>query len=404
MNPVELFLEKATAPGPERQLPGAVLLAANKDGIIYSKCFGTHSVDPTSPKASKPLSIDTPMWIASCNKVMTAVAALQCVEKGLLHLDEDISSVLPEWKDPQVIVGFDEATGEPKLRKAEGRITLRMLLTHQSGLGYQFLNPEIDKYVAYHKPQSAHIRHKYLWPLVFEPSTSWTYGVGVDWAGQMIERVNGGQSLDAYMQEYICKPLGMSSTTFRPSEIPGFSARCADMTNRSADGTLSTTSVEALRGPVGDDEGGGGLYSSPADYIKFLTALLKNDGTLVNPASMDLLFTPCLTEAGAKALQHIMSSRFAGDAEPDATLTGGVIAPTEVDYALGGLVTTADVPGGRKAGSMSWGGLPNLSWVVDPKSDIALLYSSQLLPTGDVTTRTLFKGFEAMMYTSKSQT
>jgi len=138
----------------------------------------------------------------------------------------------------------------------------------------------------------------------------------------MIERVNGGQSLDAYMQEHICKPLGMSSTTFRPSEIPGFSARLADMTNRGSDGTLSTISVEALRGPVGDDEGGGGLYSSPADYIKFLTALLRNDGTLVSPASMDLLFTPCLTEPGAKALQHIMSSRFSGDAEPDATLTG----------------------------------------------------------------------------------
>lgn len=245
-------------------------------------------------------------------------------------------------------------------------------------------------------------RHKYLWPLLFEPGTSWTYGVGVDWAGQMIERVNGGQSLDAYMQEYICKTLGMTSTTFRPSELPGYAARLASMTTRNSDGTLSSGSTEAIRGPCLDDEGGGGLFSTPADYIKFLMGLLKNDGTLLSPASMELLFTPCLSDPGVKALQQLMSSRFAADTEPDPTLTGGVVAPTEVDYALGGLVTTADVAGGRKEGSMSWGGLPNLSWVVDRESDIALLYTSQVLPTGDETTRTLFKGFEAIIYASQT--
>lgn len=88
---------------------------------------------------------------------MTAVAVLQCVEKGLLHLDNDISSVLREWTEPQIILGFDEATGEPTLRAAERQITLRMLLTHQSGMGYQFLHPLLDKYIPHHKPESAHI-------------------------------------------------------------------------------------------------------------------------------------------------------------------------------------------------------------------------------------------------------
>lgn len=80
---------------------------------------------------------------------MTAIAALQCVEKGLLNLDDDISTVLPEWKEREVLLGFDEATGSPLLEKAEGKISLRMLLTHSSGLGYTFMEPQLARYIKY---------------------------------------------------------------------------------------------------------------------------------------------------------------------------------------------------------------------------------------------------------------
>jgi len=91
------------------------------------------------------MSLDTTFWIASCTKLLTTVAALQCVEKGLLSLDTDVSDILHEWKTSEILTGFDES-GEPQLSKATNTITLRQLLTHSSGMGYDFLSPELAKW------------------------------------------------------------------------------------------------------------------------------------------------------------------------------------------------------------------------------------------------------------------
>ncbi len=226
--------------------------------------------------------------------------------------------------------------------------------------------------------------------------------MGTDWAGKMVERVNGNQSLESYMRQHIWEPLGMNSTTFRPQQHPGFEDRLAQMTMRAPpDGKLTPGSIQVLRGSCLDDEGGGGAFSSPRDYATLLAALLKNDGTLLKPASVDVLFQPCLSDAAAKALTAVVTTRFStADAggEVDSSLAGGVVAPSEVDFSLGGLVALADVPGGRKKGSASWGGLPNLSWVLDRTTGRALFYASQLMPTGDKETRDLFKKFEAVVY------
>lgn len=80
---------------------------------------------------------------------MTAIVALQCVEKGLLSLDDDISRVLPEWKEREILLGFDDTTGEPLLEKTDEKMSLRMLLTHSSGLGYAFMNDDFAKYIKY---------------------------------------------------------------------------------------------------------------------------------------------------------------------------------------------------------------------------------------------------------------
>lgn len=91
------------------------------------------------------------MWIASCTKLMTAISVIQCVDKGLLSLDDDISSVLPEWKTRQVLVGFEEGTGKPILREAKNTITARMLLTHHSGMGYPFMSSNLQQFHKYQK-------------------------------------------------------------------------------------------------------------------------------------------------------------------------------------------------------------------------------------------------------------
>lgn len=107
------------------------------------------SLDPASVLSTTPITPDTTMWIASCTKLMTAIASLQCVERGLLNLDDDVSSILPEFKTPQILIGFEDDSGKPILKDAKNKITLRLLLTHQTGLGYGFSQPELIRYCKY---------------------------------------------------------------------------------------------------------------------------------------------------------------------------------------------------------------------------------------------------------------
>jgi len=399
---------KATEPGPERLIPGAVVLAANKDGLIYSKAFGTQSVDPDSPLFKKPLAADTTMWIASCTKLMTAISVMQCVEKGLVTLDEDVSTILTEWKEPEILKGFEE-DGKPILEKAKNKMTLRMLMNHSSGMGYEFLDPNLQQWVKYKGNKPSGTMRDYFLPLLFEPGTAWSYSVGLDWAGQVVERVNNGQRLGDYMQEHIWGPLGMKSTSFRLQQRQDIKDRRCDMTARLPDGSLVNSPDRVWPEHSEDDFGGGGAYSCPADYIKVLTALLKNDGTLFQkPATIDELFKPCLSPDSLMAFKQILYARYPGNenGEINLALSGGLPQSAGVNYAPGGLVVTAYAAGdggkkARKAGSMAWGGLPNLFWAVDRETGVALLYASQVVPPGDRTSTEIWKRFEEAVYSGE---
>lgn len=212
----------------------------------------------------------------------------------------------------------------------------------------------------------------------------------------MVESVTN-QSLGDYMQEHIWGPLGMTSTTFRLHERLDIKARRADMSTRNDDGSVGPSSTRWFSEFTPDDHGGGGVYSCVADYVKVLASLIKNDGILLSPANVDLLFTPCLTKAAAEKFQAIRSVQNAENDRHEMALP----APVKVDYALGGMTTLEDIPGGRKAGSMSWGGLPNLSWVLDRTSGIGLFFASQLIPPGDAKTQQMIRRFEAAVYSGE---
>ena len=135
---------------------------------------------------------------------MTSIAALQCVERGLLKLDQPISTILPEWLEPQIITGFDSDNKEPILKSATKPITLRHLLSHSSGIAYPLLNPLLTQYCGPSLGmKNTFIKDQYLIPLIYEPGESWEYGPGIEWAGQMIERVNAGMKLGDYLQKNV---------------------------------------------------------------------------------------------------------------------------------------------------------------------------------------------------------
>ncbi|MCJ1478909.1 hypothetical protein MMC13_007593 [Lambiella insularis] len=107
------------------QIPGAVLMAADRSGHLrYAKAFGSRSLK--NADSNEALVMDDAMWIASCTKLMTCIAVLQCVEQGVLDLDGDVTRILPELKDLEILTGFDKESGKPTTKKRSNTITLRL--------------------------------------------------------------------------------------------------------------------------------------------------------------------------------------------------------------------------------------------------------------------------------------
>jgi CubicO group peptidase (beta-lactamase class C family) len=137
-------------------------------GTIYSHSAGTQSENPDSPLFDKPISPDNSIWIASATKLMTSISILQLLENGLVDLDADVSSVLPELADPEVFLKFNDA-GEPTYEKAIKKITIRMLLTHQSGVGYDFFQPYIQQIRDFKEKAGESVPSKLTWVRCINP-------------------------------------------------------------------------------------------------------------------------------------------------------------------------------------------------------------------------------------------
>lgn len=173
----------------------------------------------------------------------------------------------------------------------------------------------------------------------------------------MVERVTGSAHLGDYMAENVWKPLGMASTTFRLAEQPGIADRLCGMTMRLPTGDLLAN--PPLPYPVKepkDDEGGSGAYSTAPDYLKLLSSLLKNDGKLLKPETVNEMFKPQLQNPayleGVLAIPEVASY-----------LVPGMPAGLKWNYGLGGIIAMEEIPGRARKGTMFWGGLPNLYWV-----------------------------------------
>ena len=159
----------------QRRVPGVVAMVATADAVAYQGAFGVNK--------------DSIFAIASMTKPITSVAAMQLVEAGKVKLDEPAATYLPELGTVQILEGG-------KLRAPKTPMTVRQLMSHTSGFGYEFLNRELYEYVAKGKVPSvmaggdAFVKA----PLVSDPGTRWEYGIGIDWLGKLVEKVSG-QSL-----------------------------------------------------------------------------------------------------------------------------------------------------------------------------------------------------------------
>ena len=194
-------------------------------------------------------------------------------------------------------------------------------------------------------------RAGFTFPLKFQPGSGWTYGVGIDWAGLIVEAVTQ-QKLEDYMHEHIWSPANMTSTSFYPNKLS--QQEKATMTMR-ADPTSPLTPGEA---PITDDNevnsGGSGLWSTAQDYVNFMTALLQGKLFKKPESTMQQMWTPQLDDNSH--LMGVFDSFFHDFFCPEYPI--GLAA----NYALAGAVNMEDLPGKRKKGSVMWSGMPNLHW------------------------------------------
>jgi CubicO group peptidase (beta-lactamase class C family) len=345
--------------------PGAVVAAVNRSGsFYYANAFGKDACGTEGT----PLDLSSIMTIASMTKLLTSIAALQLVEKKAIDLDTDVSALIPTLGDQEILYGWDE-TGRPLTRKRTNAITLRSLLTHSSGAGYDMSNPELARYTA-HKGRTinsgATVNERFGYPLVFEPSTAWEYGTGIDWVGQLIERLTG-QPLEVYMKQNIWEPLDIKRMSFWPSSIKGGKGRVKMSVRDTATGLPIPLRQPFLTEGVTECFGGQGVYASMEDYLKVLRSILANDGKLLNNESIALMFQSQLTTASRECLQqHIFNT------DPSSSFIGVYDNNRFYDWGLGGMLALENEASGRRKDTLFWSGKPNLFWV-SHKISIVLL-------------------------------
>ncbi|KAK8213714.1 beta-lactamase/transpeptidase-like protein [Phyllosticta capitalensis] len=393
MASLEQTFEQACASG---EIAGAVMIASNTDGSFrFENTFGKRSVREDGDQS--PLKKDGIMWIASCTKLLGTIAALQCVERGQLSLDAPIYDIVPEFKDQDTLTGIDD-NGKAVYQKGHSTpMTLRLLLTHSAGLGYDEMYPLL---MAWRESRGEKvspggtIASRMTLPLLYDPSSMWMYGCGIDWAGKMVERVNDNMPLDAYMQKHIFEPLGITDMTFDLATRPDLAARMVDMSKRDEQtGKVRYTDSRMPYNGATEPMAGQGLFTSAPEYMKVLQSLLANDGKLLQPATVDSMFEPNLSPSA----KHTLNAMLDGNPIFNNAM-GGLSVGAERDWGLGGLLMMTDVPGWRSARTLTWGGLPNLTWWIDRKAGLCGIFAGQLIPTGDARVIELSRVFERDMY------
>ncbi|KAL2126114.1 hypothetical protein VTI74DRAFT_1669 [Chaetomium olivicolor] len=363
------------------KIHGAVICATDAVGaFVYDRALGERTL---LSGEKRPQQLTDMLYLASATKLIATIAALQCVEDGLLTLTGDLSALLPELARQQIL---PEEASSGQLEPIARPITLELLLTHTSGAAYDFLVPRLAQWRQTHEPPlpegaTRPVEEAFSYPLAFQPGTGWMYGPGVDWAGRAVERVTGA-TLGEHVRRRICAPLGIEpdDAQFFPVKGDAVRARLVDLNPEDPDalGRAVLAGGGAMNQRSRGDFGGHGLFMTGADYVKVLRSLLANDGKLLRPDTVEDMFRDHVSpdaEAGLRAAMEGPGGVF---------FRVGVPLGTNVGHGLGGLLTLEDVDGWYGERTMSWGGGMTFAWFIDRKNDLCGLGAIQAALPVDV--------------------
>jgi CubicO group peptidase (beta-lactamase class C family) len=359
-------------------IPGVVAIAADGQRVLYQGAFGVADAG-----SGRPLTPDAIVRIASMTKAVTSVAAMQLVEQGRLALDDPAEKYLPELANLKVIETFDEGTKAYTLRPSSKPPTVRQLLTHTSGLGYNFTSPIVRDFRPRPGEQYA------AGPLLFDPGEDWLYGTSVDWIGRLVESISG-ETLETYFRDHIFRPLGMVDTFYN---LPnGREGRATVVHRRRPDGVFEVGPNQPPSS-VPRFNGGGGLASTAADYARFLQMFL-NQGSVngVRVLSASTVISMGQNHIGSVGVPAQRT------ALPQTSSDFAFIADRRDKWGLGFLITVDQQPGKRSAGSLSWGGLYNTYFWIDPARGVAGVILMQYLPFSDAKALAVYDAFERAVY------
>lgn len=362
---------------------GAVAMVGGSEGVRYGAAFGQ-----SDAQCGAAMAVDSVFQLASMTKAITSVAVMQLVERGRLRLDEPVGALLPGLAAPQILTGFD-AAGAPMLRPARKAITLRHLLTHTAGLGYDFVHADLGRSrPAAPAPGSL---ASICGPLLYEPGEDWEYSVATDWLGLAVEAASGLR-LDAYIAAEITGPLGMTDTVFDlDSERK---ARLAMLYARTADGGMRPYPISIGGGTGGEFvSGGGGICGTAGDYMRFLRMLLC--GGMLD--GQRILAPETVAEMSRNQIGDLRAGAMAS-AVPAFSHVIDVFPAQHSKWGLGFLINPETGPNGRAPGSLAWAGIANTYYWIDPVNDIAGVLLMQFLPFGDPAALQVYAAFEREVY------
>ena len=366
-------LTSATARG---DAPGVVVAVVNKDGVLYHEAFGR-----SRTLSSTPMTKDAIFNMASMTKPITSVAIMMLVDEGKLKLDDDVAKYLPKYKDPLVISKFNAADVSYETRPAKRPITIRHLLTHTSGLGYAVGSQMLTTIVRKTGKSELDL------PLQFDPGESWAYGPSTRVLGSVVEVISG-QSLDAFLDSRILRPLGMHDTSYvvPTAKYP----RVVAVNTRGADGTFMEQPMPAtLPATIAGDAG---LYGTAGDYALFLRMLL-NRGKLGDQR--------ILSEKSVKTMLEPHTGHVVVQLQESANPALSRNFPVGVGkdrWGLGFQLAAEQLPNRRSRGSGTWAGVFNTHFFIDPSKEVGVIVMMQTLPFYDEAAMNVYASAEEAVY------
>jgi CubicO group peptidase (beta-lactamase class C family) len=371
------------------KLPGGLTLVARKGEIVHLSAVGLADIE-----RGVPVRTDTIYRIYSMSKPLTSIALMQLYERGQVQLDDPVHKYIPSWEKQRVYVSGEYP--DFQTRKPDRSMSVRDLLSHQSGLTYGLfdISPVDSAYAAVSPTAPSGTLEDMAQkvaglPLKFSPGTRWNYSISTDVCGYLVQLISG-QPFDEYLNEHIFGPLGMVDTAFfvPPEKLDRFAANYGP-TAEGGMRLIDDPQDSAFGRPPTLLSGGGGLTSTMQDYWRFAQALC-NGGELDGVRII-----------GRKTLE-LMTSNHLPDNNDLASVAFGQWSETAyagIGFGLGFSVTLdpATVQLSGSPGEFAWGGAASTAFFVDPKEELVFVFMTQLMGSSTYNIR---REFRAIVYSA----